>query len=264
LASHAELRTEMALPDSPDGAARPIWYELSHPRTVAEKGLANYYHFARPELVNLLSHTPRVVLDIGCAGGATGMLLKQTYPGTTVHGIEINEEAASLASTRLDRVLRENVEKLDFLRAGFEHGSVDAVFLPDVLEHLYDPWHLLLRLKPFLSTDAQVIASVPNSRNLWLIAELSAGNFDYEEAGLLDVTHIRFFTRKTALALFTQTGYSITRLGANIDGRIPELVCPQNGTIDINLPRLTFKAINAQDALELRTLQFVIDAKPVA
>jgi 2-polyprenyl-3-methyl-5-hydroxy-6-metoxy-1,4-benzoquinol methylase len=255
---------EMATSNLADGAARPVWYELSHPKTVAEKGLAHYYHFARPELVNLLAHTPRVVLDIGCAGGATGMLLKQTYPNATVHGIEINEEAASLASTRLDRVLRENVEKLDFACAGFEYESVDVVFLPDVLEHLYDPWNLLLRLKPFLAPDAQILASVPNSRNLLLISELSAGNFDYEEAGLLDVTHIRFFTRKSALALFTETGYSISRLSHNIDGRIPELVCPQNGTIDISLPKLTLKAINAQEALELRTLQFVIDARPVA
>ncbi|MDP9018741.1 MAG: methyltransferase domain-containing protein [Candidatus Eremiobacteraeota bacterium] len=242
---------------------RYVWHELSDPRTVAQKGgTQEYYDHARPELINLLTHTPRVVLDIGCGGGATGLMLKKMYPHAVVTGVELSEEAATLAATRVDRVLRENVETLDFESVGYSHGSIDTVFLPDVLEHLYDPWKLMARLKPFLSKDSQVLASIPNVRNLWLITELLAGRWQYEEEGLLDVTHIRFFTLQGVIDLFAQTGYSIERLAQNADGRVPVFECPEGNTIEVNMPNGSLKGLTPRDVWELRTLQFLVDAKP--
>ena len=240
------------------------WHELSNPRTYEEKGgEQGYYDHARPELIALLDHVPRVVLDIGCAGGALGKSLKERHPGVVVTGIELSEEAVALAATRIDRALSENVEKLDFQKAGFGLGSIDAVFFPDILEHLYDPWNLLARIKPYLARDAQVLASIPNIRNVWLINQLILCKWDYEEAGLLDVTHIRFFTMKGVIDLFSQTGYSIAHIERTVDVRVPEIVCPPGGKVDVKMPSGIITALGARDVWELRTLQFLVSAKPV-
>lgn len=244
--------------------ARPAWNELTNPRSVAEKGgTQEYYDHPRHELIALLDHLPRLVLDIGCAGGATALELKKIHPNVMTHGIELSEEAAALASKRMDRVLLENVEQMDFTAFGYLPESIDVVFLPDVLEHLYNPWQLLVKLKPYLSKDAQVLASIPNVRNAWLVTQLISGKWDYVEEGLLDVTHIRFFTLKGVIELFSQTGYSIERLGQNIDGRMPEVNCPPDSKISFDMGGATFKEMSAQDIWELRTFQFLVDAKPV-
>lgn len=245
-------------------ARRFAWEELSNPRSHADKGgTQEYYHNPRPELINLLRHEPRRVLEVGCADGSTGALLKQRYPAAHYTGIELNAEAAKIASGRLDRVLSENVEKFDFAAAGFAPKSIDAVFFADVLEHLYDPWNLLKRLRPFLADDAQILASIPNVRNMWLMNELIEGKWQYLEEGLLDVTHIRFFTKQSVIELFNQTGYNVQRMLPNFDPRVPAPDVPENGTVTIDTPRFTFKNVTAQEMYEYRTLQFLVDATPV-
>lgn len=242
---------------------RFVWEELAHPRSAFEKGgTAEYYEHARPELLNLMRHEPRFVLDVGCGGGATGALLKQHYPNAHVTGVEMNPEAADIARRRIDRLLEENVERLDFEAVGFAAKSIDVVFFPDVLEHLYDPWHLVRRLKPFLSDDCQVLASIPNVRNFWLMSELARGNWDYVEEGLLDVTHIRFFTRKGVVQFFEQTGYRIERWGANYDPRVPVAPVPAGVYVDVDTPLLSVRHVTNADVDELRTIQFLVDAVP--
>ncbi|MFN2448655.1 MAG: methyltransferase domain-containing protein [Candidatus Baltobacteraceae bacterium] len=249
----------------PAAASRYVWQELSDPRGVSEKGRDSvYYRSPRSDMIARLRRAPRVMLDIGCGAGATGAEIKRLHPTAHVTGIEMNEQAAALAQGRIDRIVVDNVETLDFEQAGIKSGSVDVVFFPDVLEHLYDPWRLLVRLKAFLTPDAQVLASVPNVRNLWLLAQLGAGSWQYEEEGLLDVTHIRFFTKKTVIELFEQTGYRVGALYANGDGRVPEINVPSGATVNVDLPQMTLKNVSEQDAVELRTLQFIVDATPGA
>lgn len=245
----------------PQGNARYVWQELSDPRGVKEKGKDSvYYRSPRLDMLKHLNHDPRVVLDVGCGAGATGAELKRRYPSVTAIGIEFNEHAAQLASTQIDRVISANVETLDFNAAGLEEGSLDLVLFPDVLEHLYDPWRVLVRLRPFLSANAQILASIPNVRNLWLMGQLASGTWQYEEDGLLDVTHIRFFTKKSVLELFQQTGYAVKALHVNIDGRVPAMQAAPGTTVNIETPRLTLKNLTQEDLNELRALQFIVDA----
>ena len=243
---------------------RYVWQELSSPKSVSEKGTDSvYYRSARHDMLAHVRQAPRVMLDVGCGAGATGEAVKQRFPDATVVGIEINPEAAAMAKGRIDRVISANVEQLDFEAAGFSRGSIDLVFFPDVLEHLYDPWQLLVRLKPFLSAQAQVVASIPNVRNLWLLSHMIGGDWKYAEEGLLDVTHIRFFTKKTIVELFEQTGYTIRTIFSNADGRVPAMQAPPGGQVNIDMPNVMLKNMSEQDLIELRTLQFVIDAAPV-
>lgn len=242
---------------------RYVWQELSNPKPVSDKGKDSvYYRSPRTDMLAHLRSAPKFVLDVGCGAGATGAEIKQRYPNAYVTGIELNEGAARLAADRLDRVIQHNVEQLDFEKAGFTAGSIDLVLFPDVLEHLYDPWNVLMRIRRFLAPGAQVLASIPNSRNLWLLSHLSGGGWDYAEDGLLDVTHIRFFTKKTIAELFAQTGYDIHAMYSNPDGRVPVMQAPDGGAVNIDTPQFTLKNLNAQDLVELRTLQFIVDAAP--
>ena len=244
---------------------RFVWQELSDPRSVTEKGVDSiYYRNARTDMIARIRKAPKLMLDVGCGAGATGAEIKKRYPNATVIGIELNPEAAAMANGRIDRIIVDNVETLDFSAAGFADGSIDLVFFPDVLEHLYDPWKLLVRLKPFLAPNAQVIASIPNVRNLWLLTQLIAGSWDYAEEGLLDVTHIRFFTKKTIVQLFEQTGYKVGAIYANGDGRVPDMQAPAGKTVNIDMPQVMLKNMGQEDLIELRTLQFVIDARPLS
>lgn len=259
----ADLLVQARRQSGTPAAQRYAWQELSSPRSITEKGgTATYYRNARHDMIALVRGEPKVIVEVGCGDGATGAELKRKYPRAAVYGIEINREAATLAAARMDRVLTDSVETLDYAAAGFEPGSIDLVFFPDVLEHLYDPWNVLVRLKPFLASGAQVLASIPNVRNFWLMNQLISGKWNYSEDGLLDVTHIRFFTKKSAIELFEQTGYRIAAMHSNVDVRVPEMQSADGRPVNIDTQGFTLKDMSPQDLVELRTLQFVVDALP--
>lgn len=241
-----------------------VWEALSESGTShANETDADYYNSPREDLIALIKSAPKVVLDVGCGGGATGAAIKGRFPGAAVCGVELQPAAAEIASGRLDRVLRENVETLDLAAAGFSPASIDLVLFPDVLEHLYDPWSVLRRLRPFLTPGARVLASIPNTRNLGLIQQLAGGSWQYTAWGLLDITHIRFFTRKSIFKLFEQASLRILSLGANCEGTTASVKIPAGQTADIATPRMILKAITQEDLLELSVIQFLIEAQPV-
>ena len=229
----------------------------------------DYYDHPRGPLLDLLPHAPAHLLDIGCGNGATGALAKTRWPGVRVTGIEIVPEAAERAALRLDRAIAGSAETLDFSAAGLH--DIDAVLLADVLEHLLDPWSFLERLRAALTQDAVVAASIPNVANLWLLDELAAGRFDYTADGLLDRTHIRFFTRKTIGELFERAGYTIERWDRVTDGRVDDAT--RRRILGIMLPvpwagrvagrRVTVRNVREQEAYaDLRTIQFLLVARP--
>lgn len=222
-----------------------------------------YYGHIRTELLSVMTLPPCNVLEIGCAGGATGAELKRRFPGARVTGIESHEPAAEAARAHLDRVICANVEQMDFEENGIAPQSLDTVIMADVLEHLYDPWKLLARIKPLFCVDAQVIASIPNVRNLWLIDQLLSGKWEYEAAGLLDITHIRFFTLKSIEQLFGGAGYSITFVQRIIDERVPLALCEPEARANIKLKNATIEGATRQDLWEYGASQFVVRAVPV-
>jgi 2-polyprenyl-3-methyl-5-hydroxy-6-metoxy-1,4-benzoquinol methylase len=239
--------------------AEHVWRLLSRPRAPVEDG---YFEHVRSELVALLTAPPRRFVEIGCGTGLTGAEVKRRFPAAIVEGIEYSPAAAAEAATRLDRVHAGDVGQMD-LGAVYEPGSIDALLLADVLEHLYDPWSLLVRIRPFLAPGAQVIASIPNVRNLALLRELAAGTFAYEPAGLLDVTHIRFFTRAEILKLFDETGYDVTWVGNVRDPRIPDIAVTAF-PVNLEAGDITIKVSTAEALTDLMTIQFYVRAQPRA
>ncbi|MDP2808965.1 MAG: glycosyltransferase [Rhodocyclaceae bacterium] len=256
-----ELMTQMAKPAAT--AARHPWQTLLD---VADTEANQYHNWPRTQLFDLFSHPPRRVLDIGCGAGATGKALKDAFPGVETFGVEVNKAAAGIARQRMDVVMEGKFEEVDLEGAGIAPGSLDTVIVADVLEHMYDPWHVLTRLKNYLSPDAQVIASIPNIRNLVVMEELAKGNWRYEEWGLLDITHIRFFTLNEIKRFFHETGYRVTQIKYNLDGRLADFYNRHRHEklFNVEFERLTLKNVTEEELAELCTLQIFVRAEPGA
>lgn len=236
------------------------WRRLHDLGSEALQGM--YHDSRRKEITAMLARPPRRVLDIGCATGSAGMMIKEQWPGTYVAGIELNQLAAEKARERLDLVISDKLEDTDLEAQGIARGSIDTVILADVLEHMYDPWSTLLRLHPYLTDDAQVLASIPNIRDLWLLNEIANGRFSYAMDGLLDITHIRFFTLSEMEKMLRETGYEVVNLGRTIDPRTGlQSHDPKSTVIETN--KLVIKDVTEQDFVELSTLQFLLLARPM-
>ncbi|KKM13020.1 hypothetical protein SY88_00140 [Clostridiales bacterium PH28_bin88] len=174
-----------------------------------------YYSGQRKDLIDLVPSGYRTVLDVGCGEGNNTPYLRQKG-ATYVAGIEITPENAAIARTQMDEVWCGSVEA----ELPFQVGQFDLIICADVLEHLVDPWAALRKLRRLLSSSGYVLASIPNIRYLPVLFELLVkGRFRYVPAGVLDRTHLRFFTRLEILNLFEVAGFEIVRWSRNRKGR---------------------------------------------
>ena len=167
-----------------------------------------YFEFDRPELVALVPTTARDVIDVGCGAGRVGAALKNRQECRVV-GVERDPAAAAAARTRLDFVVEGDAETLDW---PFPEQSFDAVVCGDVLEHLRDPLAFLRRVRAWLRPESVLVASLPNVRHHSVVRGLLAGDWTYEPAGLLDHTHLRFFTRREVEKLLFRAGFGVPHL----------------------------------------------------
>jgi glycosyltransferase involved in cell wall biosynthesis/SAM-dependent methyltransferase len=148
----------------------------------------------------------RRVLDVGCAHGYLAEVL--TAQGCRVIGIERDPEDAARARAHCDLVIEHDVEDPGWV-AHLPERDFDAVVLSDVLEHLRDPAALLRRIGGVLAPGGMIVASVPNVAHVSVRLELLLGSFRYESLGILDATHLRFYTRETLEALFAECGFAV-------------------------------------------------------
>jgi len=176
-----------------------------------------YFSGVRSELINLVSGTGNRILEIGCGEGGTSAELKLQGKAIEAVGVELVPEAAEYAKQKLDQVIVGDIEKLNL---PFTPERFDYIILGDVLEHLIDPWGCLKKLRNYLKLDGKVVASIPNVNHWRVLKDLILKDkWEYVPAGTLDRTHLRFFTKKTIKAMFTQGGYKITYLGKNFSPR---------------------------------------------
>lgn len=159
------------------------------------------------DLLSLIPVSSLNVLEFGCSSGALAREYKKISPQARHVGIEITEEYAALARRFCDEVL---VLDADSTSDSFfdGHSSVDCWVFGDVLEHLKDPWRILRQIRRVMASGC-VVACIPNAQHWSVQARLCAGVFRYQDSGLLDRTHLRWFTRQTILELFTSCGFRI-------------------------------------------------------
>ena len=148
----------------------------------------------------------RRALDVGAADGFLAERL--TAHGWSVTALERDPELAARARGRCKEVVVADLESAPPLL----HGPFEAIIYGDVLEHLSDPTAVLRALDQTLAPGGAVIVSVPNVAHLWVRLSLLAGRFDYADRGILDRTHLRFFTRRTLLELLRSAGLRVDEL----------------------------------------------------
>jgi SAM-dependent methyltransferase len=173
----------------------------------AEKA-TTYFDRVRTQILPLLP-AGRVdrVLEVGCGSGDTLAYLQANDRCRWTGGVELFPEAAEIARGRLDDVYEGNIEQIALPIAP---ASLDVVLCLDVLEHLVDPWSTTSRLARLLKPGGVLIASIPNVRHFRVVLPLLfRGRWDYAQFGLMDRTHLRFFTEHTARHLLRQAGLRV-------------------------------------------------------
>ncbi len=207
------------------------------------------------KMLGLIGNDKQVV-DFGCATGYFAHLLSQKQ--CLVTGVEINSEAASAAKQYCQEVI---VADLDFVSVQEILGDrqFDVAIFGDVLEHLRDPWQVLRDTRQILKKDGYIVASIPNIAHGAIRLSLLQGKFEYTELGILDNTHLRFFTRKTVQDLVENSGYLLK----NIERTKLPLLANNNLVPHVNINDFEREMIEKmQQDEDIDTLQFVIKAVP--
>lgn len=166
------------------------------------------YETARADVAGHVPTNVRRILELGCSTGALGAALKQRQPALVV-GVEIDAEYASVARSRLDRIVVSDIGTFLRQRAP-EEAPFDCLIAADVLEHLVDPWQALERAVALLESGATVVVSLPNVaewRGLWRLVK--SGRWPRDDQGVFDRTHLRWFTLNDAVDLLRGAGLHI-------------------------------------------------------
>lgn len=171
--------------------------------------VGGYYRSPRPEFAVHVPQNARRLLDVGCGAGEFGRALKAERGVNEVVGIEIVESAWRIARTVLDQAILGNIEQMEL---PFGDGHFDCITCGDVLEHLVDPLATLNKLKRVLAPGGVIVASIPNARFYQVVEMLGNGRWVYQDAGIMDRTHLRFFTGVEMLELFRASGLRVTTL----------------------------------------------------
>jgi hypothetical protein len=169
-----------------------------------------------PDLLRLLPPDARTVVEVGCGAGALAEAYRRINPDVLYLGIEMDSAAARAAILpgRVDRVFIGDVTLAKPTDLGLsEHKpEVECLIFGNVLERIADPWTVLTRLSRWLRDDAQVLACIPNIQHYSVLINLLRGKWDYQDEGLLDRTHLRFFTAAGIQDLFTRAGLQVIEI----------------------------------------------------
>ena len=170
-------------------------FDLSYSSLVRHE-LLEHIDIGRPGLT---------VLDLGCALGGNLMYIKWLNRSASLTAVELNAAAAEIAKNYGD-VLAMDVEAVDF--DAFK-CKFDYVLAGDIIEHLRDPWGLVKKVAGVLKPRGKLVVSIPNIAHVSIIYDLLNTKWNYADAGLLDRTHLRFFTRETMVSMIEEAGFSI-------------------------------------------------------
>jgi SAM-dependent methyltransferase len=208
------------LPGTPHSAPSP---EDESKQRLPEIGSAfldshplDYYTSVRYDVVSMIPPGVQSILEVGCGAGQTGALLRKLGVSRLI-GVEINPRLRPFAQPHYSQLITGDVEDLDL--SEISPQSIDCILYPDVLEHLRDPWRVVQRHTRVLRPGGVVVASIPNVRYYKAVRDLVLrGRWDYQDAGILDKGHLRFFTRSSIEQLFLTNGLCILKMEANLRG----------------------------------------------
>lgn len=213
----------------------------------------DYYNIVREDVISMIdfpSESEFSVIEIGCGLGETLAKIKYKYPNSSVSGIEIVENIAKIGNKRFE-IISGDIETISLDR------KYDIILFPDVLEQLREPEKVLISLKSQINKNGCVICSLPNLMNASIIYDLMRGDFTYQDAGILDRTHLRFFTLNEIKQMFERTGYEIIDL---VNIVFPNYKTDTHKEFFDQL--LSIKGVASKELFD--TYQFIIKAAPKA
>ena len=169
-----------------------------------------YFSAPQTDMGAFLPPRAERMLEIGCGTGATSAWLQRHGRVGHTIGIDLFHSAVDVAQSCLNEAYVGNIETMPL---PIEPASIDVILANDVLEHLVDPWASIRRLSSLLRPDGIFVARIPNVRSHHVIVPLVLrGEWRYEESGVLDRTHLRFFTEVGCRRLFEEAGMHVSRL----------------------------------------------------
>lgn len=207
-----------------------------------------YFANSRPEMIDRIPAQARTVLEVGCGSGSFAAALKAKRRDIRVTAIESFPDAARHAKEHVDELIE---VALDDAIPNLEDRQFDCIVMNDVIEHLVDPWSALRQLRSLLTPrSGRFVASIPNVRYLPVFkAYVQDARWTYEEQGVMDRTHLRWFTQRSIADLFRDTGYKVDSIEGINGCQLPWKLSLIN--------RLTQGSLN-----DLRFMQFACIARP--
>lgn len=163
------------------------------------------------KIFSLIPSNSKNILDIGCASGYLGKYIKSKYKSIPITGLDNNKEDIKIAKKNLDEALIFNLES-DIFPERFKKNKFDVVILADILEHLINPEKLLQNLHQIITSNSTLIISIPNIVHQSTIINLINRKWEYTDTGILDKTHLKFFSRQSICQLLKQNGFVIEKI----------------------------------------------------
>jgi SAM-dependent methyltransferase len=201
-----------ALPAAPRGGIGNV----AEPRPPMKQTPA--HSVVNRDLLALMPQGSRRVVEVGCMLGALAAEFRKGNPGVHYTGIDIDPDYAELARANCEVAHAGDIERFDEAAFGALFPS-DCWVFGDCLEHLRDPWRIVKAIRQRIDADGCLVACIPNAQHWSVQMRLATGLFRYEDSGLLDRTHVRWFTRVTLLEMFTQAGW---RIEQGLARRLPQ------------------------------------------
>jgi len=221
----------------------------------------DYFENPRLDLIEMMDRAPETILEIGCGIGTTCVAIRNRYPACKTIGIDIDEKSIQKASLVIDKAIVADIEKTELSELGIEEESLDYILYGDVLEHFENPWDILRKHKKYLKADGQILASIPNIRHNSVLVSLLYGRWTYASSGILDVTHLRFFTLREIKRLFRSAGLYIYDIKGNPDIKPEDLnLPPEFAQFSFNIQNLRLQNIPREEVPEFSIIQFLVKA----
>jgi SAM-dependent methyltransferase len=171
-----------------------------------------YYNGINPDLLAKVPLNAKIVIEVGCGSGRFALAYLSLNPQARYIGIELHGPSSVEARSRLATVIEGDVESdavLKQLDSALKGDLADVLIFGDVLEHLVDPWKVLRQLRDRVRVQGVCVACIPNVSHWSLLQQQLSGSWEYSDSGLLDRTHLRFFTRRSAESLFNAAGWEV-------------------------------------------------------
>lgn len=185
---------------------------MNKDETAYQEKTLDYFENVRREVLPLLPNHVDRIFEVGCGAGGTLSFLKSSGRCDWAGGVELFHDAAETAKGKVDLVLEGGIETINL---PFEENSMDVILCLDVLEHLVDPWGVIRQLHALLKPGGVLICSIPNVRNFRVVLPLLfLGRWQYSREGILDKTHLRFFTKESAIELIECSGLVVDMVGS--------------------------------------------------